>query len=288
MADQENEQTYILDSESSIELARLQYQGQLITQHMGGVFSDGPDLSHMHNILDVACGPGGWVLDIARLYPDAQVVGVDISKQMIAYARMQAKVQGITNVEFREMNVLKPLEFSTDSFDLVNGRFLGGFVPTALWPALVRECVRVARPDGIIRLSENDGSAASTSLWGERMSGLIAQALKKSGLGFSPDGRTFAITPMLKRLLQMAGCVQVQLTPFLVDYSAGTDAHDSFYQNFKVASKLLQPFLARTGVVTEEEFDHIYLEMLREMQAEDFCALWLVVSAWGKKPETAS
>jgi ubiquinone/menaquinone biosynthesis C-methylase UbiE len=241
----------------------------------------------MRNILDVACGPGGWVFDIARLCPDAQVVGLDISKQMIAYARMQAKAQGITNVEFHEMNALKPLEFPTGSFDLVNGRFLGGFVPTGLWPALVRECVRVARPGGIVRLSDNDGSAGSTSLWTERMSAMIAQALKKSGLGFSPDGRSFAITPMLKRLLQMAGCTQIKLMPFLIDYSAGTDAHDSFYQNFKVATKLLQPFLARTGAATEEEFDNVYLQMLRDMQSEDFCALWVIVSVWGIKPEAS-
>src|SRR5258708_38826532 len=117
------------------------------------------------------------------------------------------------------------------------------------------------------------------------MGGMIALDFKRSGLGFSPDGHNFALTPMLKRLLQQAGCVKIKQTPFLVDYSAGTDAHDSFYQNFKVACSLIKPFLIRTGVTTEEDFDRIYLQMLTDMQSEDFLALWLIVSVWGSKPE---
>jgi len=41
------------------EIARLMKQSQLLTRSMGGVFPElGDELTHMHSILDLACGPG--------------------------------------------------------------------------------------------------------------------------------------------------------------------------------------------------------------------------------------
>ena len=82
-----SENTYILDAESGTEMARLMKQDRLLTQGMGGLFPERDDVSSMHAILDIACGPGGWVLDVAYAYPKIEVVGIDISNTMIEYAR---------------------------------------------------------------------------------------------------------------------------------------------------------------------------------------------------------
>src|ERR1700753_1331797 len=91
------ENTYVVDAESSAEMARLMRQEQLITEGMGGLFPEGIDLSHADRILDIACGPGGWVIETAFTYPHIEVIGVDISHRMITYAQAQANVQGLTN-----------------------------------------------------------------------------------------------------------------------------------------------------------------------------------------------
>src|SRR5437867_767681 len=126
---QKNENTYVIDPESATEMARLMNQDRIITENMGSLLPEQLDLSNTRNILDVACGPGGWALNVASAYPDIEVVGVDISKPMIEYARAQAWSRGLENVSFEVMSALEPFTFPDNSFDGVNARLLVGFMP---------------------------------------------------------------------------------------------------------------------------------------------------------------
>ena len=93
--------------------------------------------AHRSVLLDLACGPGGWVMEWAATYPHIEAWGVDISTLMIEYAQQTAQAAGLTNAHFLEMDVSKPLDsFADQSFDLVNVRYLIGFLPAARWPAL--------------------------------------------------------------------------------------------------------------------------------------------------------
>src|SRR5690348_12671100 len=62
------ENTYILDAESAAEMARLMRQDQLVTAGMGGIFPENIDLSGIQRVIDLACGPGGWPLEVAYTY----------------------------------------------------------------------------------------------------------------------------------------------------------------------------------------------------------------------------
>ena len=84
-------------NESSWEMAWFFNQEQILTKGMEGLFPESFDLSNVKRILDVACGSGGWVLDVAQEYPEIEVVGFDISNDMINYARAHAKARGLQN-----------------------------------------------------------------------------------------------------------------------------------------------------------------------------------------------
>lgn len=60
----QNENTYLFDSESAAEMARLVSQDLLVTKYMGGLLPENPDFSGIRRVLDVACGPGGWADDV--------------------------------------------------------------------------------------------------------------------------------------------------------------------------------------------------------------------------------
>lgn len=278
-----SENTYFIDAENAAEMARLITQNRLITKSMGGLFPERTDVSNMHNILDIASGPGGWVLDVACAYPKTQIVGIDTSKLMIQYAHTQAQQQKLNNANFREMDALKPLDFPDSSFDLVNGRLLIAFLPAAAWPKLLQECLRITRPGGVIRLTECE-VPITNSLSASRLWTMLAQAFKQAGQSFSPDGRDIGLTPMLGRLLHDAGYVHAQKMAHAIDYSAGTEAHGGFYHDFAVFFKLLQPFLIKCGGTTQEEVDTLYHRALAEMLSEDFCSLWFLLTVWGEKP----
>ena len=127
-ASSENEpskNTYVVDSESPAELARLLHQDRLFTKALG-LLPPLPDKSKIRSIIDIACGPGGWTREAAMTFPSAQVTGIDLSERVVAFAQDQAEVQQIPNVCFTVMDALKPLNFPDASFDLVHGRLLNG------------------------------------------------------------------------------------------------------------------------------------------------------------------
>jgi len=280
----QNESSYIIDAESAAEMARLVSQDQLTTKSMGGVLPEQTDLSGIHRVLDIACGPGGWVLDVAFEHPDIQVVGIDISQTMVEYARVRSKVQKLENASFQVMNALKPLDFPDASFDLVNARTIAGFMLPASWPVLLQECMRITRPGGIIRLTETDDFGTSNSPALEKMTRMALRAGQLAGRTFNPEGRNAAVTPMLGRFLRKAGCKNIKKRAHVIDYSSGEEAHDGVYRDLMVALQLLQPFLTKIGFISKEELEQLYQQVLTELVSNDFCALWYLLTAWGQKP----
>ncbi|KAJ9616462.1 hypothetical protein H2200_000180 [Cladophialophora chaetospira] len=72
-------------------------------------------------MLDVGCGVGFITLDFARLVPQGQVIGIDISESDLAIARDAADAQGVKNVEFRQVDAYKLAEtFEENSFDIIH------------------------------------------------------------------------------------------------------------------------------------------------------------------------
>ncbi len=148
--------TYIFDPEDATEMVRLIHQDRVITQGMGGPLTGLPELAETAQVLDLCCGPGGWVLDVAFAHPEMEVAGIDISRIMIDYANARARTQQLPNASFGVMNILEPLDFSENSFDFVNARFLTGVIHREKWLDVLHECYRITRPGGLIRFTEGD------------------------------------------------------------------------------------------------------------------------------------
>lgn len=276
--------SYFTDPESAAEMARLTRQAHLLTEVMGGPLSEHSDLAGVHDILDLACGPGAWVLEVAATHCDKQVTGVDISQLMIDYANFQASQHAINNAHFRVMDILHPLEFPDDAFDLVNVRLIASFMFRSRdnWPRLVSECMRILRPGGILRLTDCEWFI-SNSPTTEKLFGLCTQAIHLAGNTFSPDGRLLAVTPMLGRLLRNAGCQNIQHRAFAVDCSHGSKSYQSYYEDMMVFLKSLLPLLVHTKVATTQEAESLYHRTLEEMRGEDFNCLWYYLTIWGEK-----
>ena len=277
------ENTYIIDAENASEMARLMHQDHMMTERMGGLFPPGMDLSEIHDVLDLACGPGSWVLDVAHAHPDIEAVGVDISNRMIRYAQARAQAQQLPNARFHVGDILQSLHFEADSFDFVNARTIVGFMMPSSWPTLLRECERITRPGGFIRLTELELSL-SNSPANEKINGLLAKAGYLAKRTFSPDGLHIGITPMLSRFLRDAGCKDVKQAAYVVDFSTGSEAHEEYFQDIVVGLQLLRPFLLKMKVITQEELDELYQQAMTEVQADDFCGVMYYLSAWGQKP----
>src|SRR5438874_1380108 len=134
----QNDNPYVIEPENAAEMARLSLQGRLLNETMGGLLPPIPDIEQWTRVVDLACGPGEWALDLAKSYPHLSVEGVDTDKLIVNYANAQRL--GTKNISFRQMDIRHPLDFLDETFDFVNMRLVSGFMKPENWLPLFREC----------------------------------------------------------------------------------------------------------------------------------------------------
>lgn len=275
--------TYVFDPLSAPEMVRLTEQDRMTTQVMGGPLAGLPRLPVGKNVLDIACGPGGWVLDLAFERPDLEVAGVDISRPMIDYANARARTQHLTNASFGLMNITEPLDFPDASFSFVNARYLGAALKREAWVPFLAECLRILEPGGLLRLTEQDTFATTSSVAVEEMSARGYLALQQLGYGFSVDGRTLGLLPRLPSLLRQAGIIDIHCSAYAVELSANTPHWMQYYHNCEVLYVQSKTFQCHYGSITPEDYDILAQRALADIQQPDFTALQQFVSFWGYK-----
>ncbi|RAQ95837.1 hypothetical protein A4R35_09840 [Thermogemmatispora tikiterensis] len=113
---------------------------------------------------------------------------------------------------------------------------------------------------------------------------LGCQALTRAGQSLSPTGQHLGITPVLPRLVRQAGFVDVRLRATAIEWSMGTPRHYPVFKDFLIGLELVLPFLERQGLATRAALTTLYQQAVAEMQQEDFCALWPLLTVWGRAP----
>lgn len=279
----ETQTSYPIDAENAAEMARLSKQSRVISEQLGA-FPQGLPLTKPRTILDIGCGPGEWVLDVAQRFPETMVTGIDISAQMIAYAGYYAQSHNISNCRFQHMDARQPLAFPDTAFDVVHSRFIGGFLSTHTWPTLLCECFRLLRPGGTICNTEFESLGTTTSPSLAQYNRLFVEALRQAGQCFAPFGDQFGQAAVQHRLLHSAGFQRIRQQGYSINYSAGMPAHEGMYENYRTLLKLIQPFIVRIGLTTQEDIAILYARTLEEMSTDDFCAVVFLQCVWGEKP----
>jgi len=279
-----NHNTYVFDPESPTEMARLINQDRMLTKGMGGVLPEVSDTSSLHNVLDIACGPGGWVLDFAFEHPEIEVAGIDISRTMIDYANARARTQHLTNASFGVMDIRQPLDFADGAFDLLNVRFLFAVLHRDAWPPFLQECKRLLRPGGILRLTEPVDLGTTSGPSTEYLSSLFYQILQRGGYSFSANGGTIGITHKLPQLLRNAGYLNIQNRAHALDFSVDAEAWGEIYHLLNVGYIQARPMLIKAGLITQEDFDRHFQQLHIETHLENFSGMWHYVTVSGTCP----
>jgi SAM-dependent methyltransferase len=97
-------------------------------------------------ILDMGCTVGHSTVPYKELFPDAEVIGIDVAGPQVRYAHARAKGLG-QDVAFLQRNA-EDTGFEAGSFDLVVSHILLHETSGKAMPKIFKECHRLLKPGG--------------------------------------------------------------------------------------------------------------------------------------------
>jgi len=172
------------------------------------------DLQPGQRVLELAAGPGDTGFLAAELVrPGGSLIASDGSDAMLGVARGRARDLGVTNVEFKHIE-LEWIDLPTASVDAVLCRW--GLMLTADPASALQECRRVLRPGGKIALAVWD--VPEHNPWAT----IPTRALLELGRAEQPDPTApgmFALADpeRLREMLEDAGFVEVLVEPVALE-----------------------------------------------------------------------
>jgi ubiquinone/menaquinone biosynthesis C-methylase UbiE len=132
-------------------------------------------------VLDLGCGDGTTALPAARL--GADVLGIDIARNLVDAGNERARAEGLRNCRFQQGDATNLSELGNGRFDLVVSIFGAMFAPRPF--DVAKEMVRVTRRGGRIVMGN----------WIPNDPTLVAQILKISS-AYSPPPPEGFVSPM--------------------------------------------------------------------------------------------
>jgi len=140
------------------------------------------DINKGMNVLDLGCGDGTTAIPEARL--GANVLGVDIARNLVEAGNRRIKEEGLTNIKIQEGDATNLKDLKDHQFDLVVTVFGAMFAPKP--NDVAKEMVRVTKKGGTIVMGN----------WIPGDPTFVAQILKISSAYTPPPPEGF-ISPML-------------------------------------------------------------------------------------------
>lgn len=148
----------------------------------GAALVESLGVTPMLRVLDLGCGDGTTAIPEARM--GADVLGVDIARNLVDAGNRRVRDLGLKNIRFQEGDAVALTDLKDRSFDLVVSIFGAMFAPKPM--DVAKEMVRVTKPGGRIVLGN----------WIPDDPTLVAQILKISS-AYSPPPPEGFVSPML-------------------------------------------------------------------------------------------
>jgi ubiquinone/menaquinone biosynthesis C-methylase UbiE len=114
-------------------------------------------------ILDLGCGTGSTTLLLKRAFPEAEVIGVDLSPYMLVVADDRAQQAGL-KITYQHGNA-EQTKFLDSSFDLVTASLLFHETPPIVSCTILQECFRLLKPGGEVLVLDGNQATLRQTEW---------------------------------------------------------------------------------------------------------------------------
>ncbi|ORZ03281.1 S-adenosyl-L-methionine-dependent methyltransferase [Syncephalastrum racemosum] len=252
---------------------------RLIGQHFAiktlfdgeNIYGKGKSLLNLEKgakILDIACGPGTWLMDVATEYPNCECVGVDMVDVFPTDIRP-------SNVKFQVGDVMQRLPFEDDTFDFIHVRLMLVALKKEEWEPMLREVLRVLKPGGCAQSVE---------------AGMLENGnafVLKAGFAFRDmmlaKGQHAYAASDINNLMSAAGFDVVEYERRDIVLSKRDQLTREFHWDllniFSTAQPVIQPALGITAEEYPQFIERLGIEMQKKPDAN-----WSFTVCFGQKP----
>ncbi len=233
--------------------------GPRLFRQFGARLVDLMELAPGMRVLDVGTGTGAVLIPAAeRVGPSGQVVGVDVSNEMLGQADRAVRAAGLSNVQLGRMDAER-LEFSDGVFDAIACSFALLFLPNM--GAGLREMQRVCCPSGRF----------GATLWGKTPPPfdpawkVFADLVRKYGVEVRMPQRVAYSTEDIQTMLSAAGFDAVEIRQETTDL-VYTSEEDWWSFQLSMGSRAA---ILRMPDEIRAQFKEEYLAQLRPLFRSD-------------------
>ncbi|KAL6893259.1 S-adenosyl-L-methionine-dependent methyltransferase [Trichoderma evansii] len=106
-----------------------------------------PPVNRPKVILECGFGAGDWSVDVAEQYPDAEVIGLDISPHMIPEELPD-------NLDLQVDDLNGDFTFPSNHFDVIHSQLMAGGIRANRWQSYLKDIYRVLQPGGWCQMVE--------------------------------------------------------------------------------------------------------------------------------------
>ncbi|MBE3559994.1 MAG: methyltransferase domain-containing protein [Ktedonobacteraceae bacterium] len=238
-----------------LEANRLDFQHHFLHALLGTHYI-APVGKDVRDILDVGCGTGRWIQDMARIFPQARFMGYDIEEPPPMLQTGDEK-----NFLFVRGNLLNGLPPAAKCFDYMHQRLMVAAIPADRWPYVLSELVRVTRPGGYIELVEAGDNYLNAGPHMQRFVQWGREVAMQRGIDISIGAR-------LDQLLKNCGVSEVQQrTIYAAVGSWGGRLGDLLATNLQAAfGGCREPYCRGLGI-SEKRFNETLNALPAELNA---------------------
>ncbi|KAI8067058.1 S-adenosyl-L-methionine-dependent methyltransferase [Gongronella butleri] len=221
-------------------------------------------------VLDIGCGPGTWIMDVATEYPELKLVGIDLVDVFPSNIRPP-------NVTFDVGNILDGLAFPDNSFDVINMRFFLFAFRKEEWTQAYKEAERLLKPGGYFQVWE-----CAPLVYGREYISNVGKSIAKL---MDDKGQMPFIADHLDQVLTEAKLEVLELDKKMVDLGDPSPTNRECLWDVINVLRSTQPFMAPLlGYDTDEAYVEFTKQFAIEAQMDPH-AYWKVARALGQKPQ---
>ncbi|KAI7882018.1 S-adenosyl-L-methionine-dependent methyltransferase [Lichtheimia hyalospora FSU 10163] len=192
-------------------------------------------------VLDCACGPASWTMEMAKEYPRSEFEGLDVTTSFPNAIKPE-------NCHFTVHNMIDPFPFPANHFEYIHQRLLVLGLLASEWDSFIRRLTVILKPGGWIESTEvSFGELENAGPMGEIVAE-AANALTRS------KGLNVDIAKELGDRFDKAGLINIRTRAISVSVNQSDKLGQLAWENFRDIFLALKPFVRQTHPQLDEEF----------------------------------